>query len=112
MPPNKNPAQEPHWYVIPARILLITFLMTLLSFAVSLLLGIVGIVITARLRGLHPNLTIAYRHIAFPVAAAVGAIALVSTSVMEIRHYRQTKALAEIEHISRECGTDAPVRRR
>jgi len=101
MPPNKNPAQEPHWYVIPARILLITFLMTLLSFAVSLLLGIVGIVITARLRGLHPNMAIAYRHIAFPVAAAGGAIALISAIVTEIRHHRQTKALAQIERISR-----------
>ena len=101
MPPNENPAQEPHWYVIPARILLITFLMTLLSFAVSLLLGIVGIVITARLRGLHPNMTMAYRYIAFPVAAVVGTIALIIVSAMEIRHHRQAKALAQIERISR-----------
>ncbi|MGA9352523.1 MAG: hypothetical protein WBV46_02455, partial [Terriglobales bacterium] len=72
MPPSKNPANEPKWYIVPARILLITFLVTLLSFAVSLLLGITGIVIVARLRGLHPNLTIAYRHIAFPVAAVIG----------------------------------------
>ena len=101
MHPNKNPAQEPHWYIIPARILLITFLMTLLSFAVSLLLAIVGIVITARLRGIHPNMAIAYRHIAFPVAVAIAAIAFISASVMEIRHHRQTKALAQIERISR-----------
>ena len=80
--------------MVPARILLITFLLTLLSFAVSLLLGIVEIVIAARLRGLHPNLTIAYRHIAFPVAAVIGAIALISASVIEIRHHRQAKALA------------------
>jgi prepilin signal peptidase PulO-like enzyme (type II secretory pathway) len=98
---STNPAREPHWYVIPARILLITFLLTLLSFAVSLLLGIVGIVIAARLRGLHPNLTIAYRQIAFPIAVAVGAIALISASVTEIRHHRQAKALAQIERISR-----------
>ena len=101
MPARKNPASEPHWYVIPARILLITFLMTLLSFAVSLLLGIVGIVIKARLRGLHPDMAIAYTHIAFPVAAVVGAAAFISASVMEIRHYRQAKALAQIERISR-----------
>jgi hypothetical protein len=35
-----------------------------------------------------------------PVAAAGGAFALISASVMEIRRYRQTKALAEIERIS------------
>jgi hypothetical protein len=101
MLPSKNPASEPHWYVIPARILLITFLLTLLSFAVSLLLGILGIVIAAYVRGIHPNLTIAYRHIAFPIAMAVGAIALISASVTEIRHHRQAKALAQIERISR-----------
>jgi hypothetical protein len=73
----------------------------LFFFAVSLLLGILGLVIAARLRGLHPNLTIAYRYIALPAAATAGVIALISASVMEIRHYRQTKALAEIERISR-----------
>ena len=61
---------------------------------------IVGTVIAAHLRGLHPNLTTAYRQIAFPVAVVVGAIALISASVMEIRHYRQAKALAQIERIS------------
>jgi hypothetical protein len=100
MPSSKNPASEPHWYVIPARILLITFLLTLLSFAVSLLLGILGIVIAAYLRGIHPNLTTAYRHIAFPVAAVVGTIALIFATVTEIRHHRQAKTLAEIERIS------------
>jgi len=100
MPASRNPASEPKWYIVQARILLITFLVTLLSFAASLLLGIVGIVIAARLRGLHPNLTIAYRHVAFPAAAVIGAIALISASVIEIRHHRQAKALAQIERIS------------
>jgi TRAP-type C4-dicarboxylate transport system permease small subunit len=100
MPASKNPAREPQWYVIPPRILLITFLATLLSFAVSLLLGILGIVIAARLRGMHPNLPIAYRQIAFPLAVAAAAITFISASITEIRHHRQTKALAEIERIS------------
>ena len=100
MPASRNPASEPKWYIVPARILLITFLVTLLSFAASLLLGIVGIVIAARLRGLHPNLTIAYRHVAFPVAAVIGSVALISASVIEIRRHRQAKALAQIERIS------------
>jgi TRAP-type C4-dicarboxylate transport system permease small subunit len=82
------------------RVLLVTFLLTLLVFAISLLLGILGVVIAARLRGLPPNMSTAYRYIALPVAAAGGAFALISASVMEIRRYRQTKALAEIERIS------------
>ncbi|HWY54270.1 MAG TPA: hypothetical protein VNZ03_07390 [Terriglobales bacterium] len=101
MSSSKSLASKPRWYWIPIRVLLVTFLMTLLSFAVSLLLGILRLVIAARLRGVHPNMSTAYRHVAFPVAAAVGAIALVSASVIEIRHYRQAKALAEIERISR-----------
>jgi hypothetical protein len=100
MPPSEQTASKLRWYLIPVRILLVTFLLTLLSFAVSLLLGILGLVIAARLHGLHPNLPTAYRYIALPAAAAVGAIVLISASVMEIRHYRQTKALAEIERIS------------
>jgi hypothetical protein len=98
MSPNTT---NPHWYLIPARVLLLTFLLTLLSFAASLLLGILGLVIVAALRGIHPNMPIAYRHIALPVAAVVAAVTLISASVIEIRRYRQTKALAEIERISR-----------
>jgi hypothetical protein len=100
MPQSKNSVSKPRWHLIPGRVLLVTFLLTLLCFAVSLLLGILGVVIAARLRGLHPNMSIAYRYIALPTAAIVAAIVLISASVMEIRRYRQTKALAEIERIS------------
>jgi hypothetical protein len=98
---SKTLATNSRWYVIPLRVLLVTFLLTLLSFAVSLLLGILGLVVAGRLHGVQPNMTIAYRYIALPVAAAAGAITVVVASAMEIRRYRQTKALAEIERISR-----------
>ena len=101
MPPNQTPAARPRWYLMPVRVLLVTFLLTLLSFAASLLLGIVGLTIRAQLRGIPSNMTTAYRHIALPMAAAVAAIVLISASVMETRHYRQSKVLAEIERISR-----------
>jgi hypothetical protein len=45
-------------------------------------------------------MTAAYRHIALPAAATISAIVLSSASVIEVRHYRQNKALAEIERIS------------
>jgi len=41
-----------------------TFLGTLLCFAVSLLFAILGTVILASLRGVHPDMRIAYLHIA------------------------------------------------
>ena len=52
------------------------------------------------MRGGTPNMTIAYREVALPAALAVGALVLVSVVFMEIRHYRQAKALAGIERAS------------
>lgn len=100
MPPVKTSIPKPRWYLIPARVLLVTFLLTALSFAISLLLGILGLLVGARLRGVHPNLTIAYRHIAAPAAAAIAVIVLVTIVSMEIRHHRQAKVLAGIERAS------------
>lgn len=96
MSPEKSSGRNPRWYLIPARVFLVTFVVTLLSFAVSLLLGILGVVLAAKLRGVHPNMTLAYRDVAFPTAAIVFAIIVVSATVMEIRHYRQAKALGRI----------------
>ena len=101
MGPVNTSARKPRWFLIPLRVLLVTFLLTLLSFAVSLLLAILGVVVGARLRGTHPNMTIAYRDIALPAAVVVGVIVLVSAASMEIQHYRQAKALEGIEKASR-----------
>lgn len=101
MPATPERPATPRWYLIPIRVLLVTFLLTLLSFAISLLLGIVGIVMASRMRGVHPNMTLAYCHIALPVATVVAGITLIATTVLEIRNYRQTKALAEVARASR-----------
>ena len=52
------------------------------------LLGILGLVITAAVRGVHPNMTLAYREIAFPAAVLAGAAALVTAIVLEVRYRR------------------------
>ena len=93
-------ARSPHWYGIPVRVLLLTFIGTLICFAVSLFLGILGTVISAALRGVHPDLRMAYRMIAIPVALAAGCFVFVCMLVVEVRHYRQAKMLAAIEKIS------------
>lgn len=97
---TKPRARRPRWFWIVPRVVLVTFILTLFSFAISLFLGILGVVIGSRLRGIHPNMAFAYRHIAAPAAAIVGSIVLVSATAMEIRHYRQSRALAEIERVS------------
>jgi hypothetical protein len=96
----KTVIPRPRWYLIPARVLLVTFLLTALSFAISLLLGILGLIAAAWVKGVHPNLAAAYRHIAAPAAAAIAAIVFATTVGMEIRHYRQMKVLEEIERAS------------
>lgn len=73
-----------------------TALFTLLAFAVSLLLSILGTVVYSQVVHVAPNLPYAYRHIAFPFAISAGAITLVLSLIMEIRHYRQKKTLAGI----------------
>jgi hypothetical protein len=87
--------------MIPVRALLVTFPLTLLSFAICLFLGILGVAGVALLRGVHPNMTIAYRHIAAPTAIVVGVVVLISALIMEIRRYYQMKTLAGIERASR-----------
>ena len=88
--------RKPRWYLIPVRILIVTFIVTLLSFAVSLLLGIFGVILAAKIKGVDPNMALAYRDVALPIAALVATVVLVSSSAMEIRHYRQAKALDRI----------------
>jgi hypothetical protein len=94
------PPRTPRWYAIPFRVLLATLIGALLCFAVTLLFAILGTVITAKLQGIHPDMRIAYRYIALPVAAVAGTIIFALSLLMEIRHYRQTKALAAIERLS------------
>jgi TRAP-type C4-dicarboxylate transport system permease small subunit len=88
---------HPRWIGIPLRVLLMTVVVTLLAFAVSLLLSILGTVVYSQMTHAAPNMPYAYRYIAFPFAISVGVVVLVLSLTMEIRHYRQRKALAGIE---------------
>ena len=88
------------WIGILARIVAMTFLFTVLAFAVALLLSIMGTVVYSQVKHVAPNLTFAYRHIAFPCAITAGAIVLVLSLGMEIRNYRQRKTLEGIERVS------------
>lgn len=97
MPLPQTFGAQPRWFLIPVRVLVATFIVTLLSFALSLFLGILGVLLAAWMRGAHPNMTIAYRHVALPIAGIVAAIVLVSASFMEARHYRQARTLSRME---------------
>jgi hypothetical protein len=57
-------------------------------------------VIVAMSRGVQPNMTVAYRHVALPAAVVAGGIIFVLALTMEIRHFRQSRALAAIARVS------------
>jgi hypothetical protein len=97
MPSLELSPRGPRWYFIPIRIVLVTSIVTLLCFAVSLLLGICAVALAAKLHGVHPDLRLAYRDIAMPAASVVAAIVLVSATFLELRHYHRTKTLSRLE---------------
>jgi uncharacterized membrane protein len=71
------------------RCVVITFLITILAFAIALFLGISGIVAAGLFRGGGVNLVNAYRHVAAPAALVVLIAAFVVTLVYEVRYYRR-----------------------
>ncbi|MFZ0731430.1 MAG: hypothetical protein WAM79_03805 [Candidatus Sulfotelmatobacter sp.] len=89
-----------HLYGVLVRALMITFIGSLLVFAVTLLFSIFGVVITGALYHRHPDMTIAYRHIAIPVGIAAAVIIFVFALINEIRRYRQSKTLTAIERMN------------
>jgi amino acid transporter len=101
---RQSPSPNLPWFWIPARVLLMSLLLALLSFAVCLLLGILGVTMIAWLRGVHPDLTRAYRDIALPAAAIVGLIALVAAIAMEFRN----NLGADVPPVLDEGGPDLP----
>jgi hypothetical protein len=93
-------ARSPRWFTIPVRVVLVTFICTLLVFAVSLGFGIIGTLVVATLRHVHPDMRVAYRLIALPVAIVAGGVIFIVSVTIEVRHYRQAKMLAAIERVS------------
>lgn len=89
------------WYAVPARAFFVALLLTLLTFAVTLLISIAVLVIRGWFHGGNPDMRMAYRHIALPVAVTVGAVALITSFVVEIQHYRRSRTLAGIARASR-----------
>ena len=74
------------------RTLLITFVLTLLAFAVTLLLAIVSLSLFGVIGGHRPDMADAYRYGAFPLAALVAFVVLVAAFTTEFKRYRQRLA--------------------
>jgi ABC-type proline/glycine betaine transport system permease subunit len=85
--------RKPRLWALVFRILFLSLLATLLAFAVGLFVGIVATVLAGAARGAHPDMSYAYRHVAFPLAVGVAAVALIAMSVHEVRRYLRRIAL-------------------
>ena len=80
--------RKPRLLGVVVRTLLITFLFTLLSFAVTLLLAIIALSVSGMVLGHRPDMTSAYRYIALPMALVVAAVVLIAAFMKELRRYR------------------------
>ena len=87
------PPTRPRLFFVPFRILIITFALTALTMAVSLMGGLLFTLISASLHGVQPDVASAYRNIAFPVIRVASVIAFLVASVMEVRYYLHHRRL-------------------
>ena len=76
---------------IALRVAVVTVLFTLVAFAVGLLCGIIASVLYAAVRGVHTDMTMAYRFAAVPLAGTVLVISFVAMLTMEIRRTRRLR---------------------
>ena len=73
------------------RVLFTTLIFTAGGMGLGLLLGIIGMITYGLVAGVQPDMRNAYRHVAIPLAIAIGCIAFLGALVLEVRA-RRTRA--------------------
>jgi hypothetical protein len=71
------------------RVLFSAFLFAAAGMGAGLFLGILGTVLYGLMKGANVDMANAYKHVAIPVAALAGSVALVGSLVLEARARRQ-----------------------
>lgn len=71
-----------------ARVLFTTLIFTAGGMGLGLFLGIISMVMYGLIAGVQPDMRNAYRHVAIPVAIAIGCVAFVGALVLELRARR------------------------
>jgi len=74
---------------IAVRVVLITFVFTLLAFAVGLFCGIITTILYGAIRHIHPDMTWAYKFVAAPFGALGLVVTFFLMLVNEIRRARR-----------------------
>ena len=72
------------------RVLFSGLLFAALGMGTGLFLGILGTVLYGLIRGSSVNMADAYKHVAIPLAALFGFVAIVGSAVLEVRARQRT----------------------
>jgi len=70
------------------RVLFTTLIFGAGGMGLGLLLGIVGMITYGFVAGVQPDMRNAYRHVAIPLAIAIGCVAFLGALVLEVRARR------------------------
>jgi amino acid transporter len=76
------------FFTATVRVLFTTLIFTAGAMGLGLLLGIIGMVAYGLVAGVQPDMRNAYRHVAIPLAIAIGGVAFVGALVLEVRARR------------------------
>ena len=85
MPAAPKPTPLQRGVMKTFRTLFVTFIFTLFGMGVGLMAGILWYAIGGAVRGVHPNMALAYRHVAIFVAMGFGVCALLYQLFLETR---------------------------
>lgn len=79
-------------FEVAVRVLLVTFIFTLLGFAVGLFCGIGAAVLLGLIRHVHPDMTMAYRFSAIPIGIGAFVVTFLVMLFTETRRARNPLA--------------------
>ena len=82
-------------FEIVVRVVLITFVFTLLAFAIGLFCGIITTVLYGMIRHVHPDMSWAYKFVAAPFAALALVVTFFLMLINEIRRARRPLELTQ-----------------
>jgi amino acid transporter len=73
------------FFTSTVRVLFTTLIFTAGAMGLGLLLGIIGMIAYGLAAGVQPDMRNAYRHVAIPLAIAIGCVAFLGALALEIR---------------------------
>ena len=86
LPPARSATSV--FFTSTVRVLFTTLIFAAGAMGLGLLIGIIGMITYGLIAGVQPDMRNAYRHFAIPLAVAIGTIAFIGATVLEVRARR------------------------